>query len=310
MSRTVQISLPPEHSEGLISKIQGIDGLISLRVQKNISVKPRGDVISFELTNPAVNNFLILIEKEGLLENHEVSITTSEPTNIISRPSSKQILKETHETSWEDVLQNLLHESNMTLNGLLIMFFSGVMAAIGISINSLHLVVGAMLIAPGFEPISRFSLGMITKHKDWKNGFYDSLKGYLILILGGITGALTIKLLGKDVIPGSSSYLAPGVLASYWTSITATSLIVSMIASIAGGIIIMTNKTILTAGVMVALALIPSGTLVGMRLVEGDFFIAGKASLRLIIDIGMVAFFTGAVFLWKKSTLHKREMHA
>lgn len=308
MSRNIQVSLPSEHTNKLLQKIQNLDGLIGLRVHRNVSLQPKGDVLDFDLINPEVNNFLLLMEKEGLLNNEEVSVTTNQPTSILSRSSSEKILTESHETSWEDVLKNLLHESNMSFNTQVVMFISGIIAAIGISTNTLHVVIGAMLIAPGFEPVSRLAMGLVTKHRDWKRGGMDILKGYGVLIIGAIVGGLIVKILDKDVIPGTSSYLPAGVLPEYWTSITATSVLVSIVAAVAGGIIIMTNKSLLTAGVMVALALIPAATLIGLGLIEANYALMGTAFIRLLLELLIVAICTGAVFLWKRNTTHKRNM--
>lgn len=282
--------------------------MIGLKLQKDISLQPKGDVLTFTLTNSAVSTFMSLMEQEKLLLHDEVSITTSKPTSVISKTSSDDILKETHETSWEDVLKNLLHESNMTLNTQILMFLSGMVAAIGISTSSLHVVVGAMLIAPGFEPISRFALGVVAKHRDWQNGLKDTLKGYFWLIVGAVIGALILKLADKQVIPGSSTYLPEGALVEYWSTITSTSIIVSIFVSLAGGIIIMTNKSMLTAGVMVALALIPTGSLFGMALLEGRYEMAQTSFIRFLLEICIVAIVTGIIFLWKKYTTHKRNM--
>lgn len=308
MSRNIKVTLPSEHTEKMIPKIQEMNGLIGLRVLKNASIHPKGDVLDFDLINSEVNNFLTILEKEGLLDHEKVSITSNKPTSILSKSSSELLLTENHETSWEDVLKNLLHESNMSFNTQLVMFIAGLIAAIGISSNSLHTVIGAMLIAPGFEPVSRFVMGIIAKHRDWKRGGMDIIKGYSLLIAGGVAGGFIIKILGQEVIPGTSSYLPAGVLIEYWTSITATSLLVSVFAAVAGGIIIMTNKSLLTAGVMVALALIPSATIIGLSLLEAEFAMMGSACIRLLLELAIVAIFTGAVFLWKKKTTHKRDM--
>lgn len=309
MSRNIQVSLPTEHTEKVLPKIQQMNGLIGLRIHRNSSIQPKGDVLDFDLINSEVNNFLIILEKEGLLNHENVSVTTNKPTNVLSKSSSEQILDENHETSWEDVLKNLLHESHMSFNTQLVMFFSGLIAAIGISNNSLHIVIGAMLIAPGFEPISRLVMGLVTRHREWKRGGRDLLKGYGMLLAGSVAGGLLIKILGQEVLPGTSSYLPAGVLVQYWSSITLTSVLVSVFASLAGGIIIMTNKSLLTAGVMVALALIPATALVSLGLLEADFALAAKAFIRLLLELAIVAIFTGVIFLWKKRTTHQREMN-
>lgn len=308
MSRTVEIALASEHTEKILPRIKQLDGLVGLKLQKDISIKPKGDVLSFTLTNSAVSKFMSLMEQEGLLLHDEVSITTSKPTSVISKSSSDEILKEPHETSWEDVLKDLLHDSNMTFNTQMVMALSGMVAAIGISTSSLHVVIGAMLIAPGFEPISRLALGVVAKHRDWINGLKDTLKGYFWLIVGAVMGGLILKMDGKQVIPGSSTYLEEGALVEYWTTITATSIIILIFASIAGGIIIMTNKSLLTAGVMVALALIPTASLFGMALLEGRYEMAQTSLIRFLLEIFIVATMTGLIFLWKRYTTHKRDM--
>ena len=310
MSRNIQVSLPSRYTDKVLPKIKALDGLIGLRVQKGISLQPPGDVLDFDLVNSQVNSCLKMLEDDGLLFREDVSVTTSRPTNIISKSASDKILSETHETSWEDILKNLLHQSDMNFNSFLVMFCAGVIAAIGISTNSIHTVIGAMLIAPGFEPISRAVLGLITRHRDWKKGTLDILTGYLVLISGGIFGGKIAGFFIQDLLPGTATYLPSGSLVNYWMSFSSTSIIISIVASFVGGIIIMTNKSILTAGVMVALALIPAGSLVGMWLIEGNFELAGEALLRLVLEIFIVAFFTGGVFLWKRTSTHRRNMHA
>ena len=308
MSRNIKVSLPSNETERILPKIKALEGLIGLRVHKNISLQPAGDVLDFDLINSGVTHCLKMLEKEELLFRKDVSVSTSRPTSVISKSASQELLSETHETNWEEMLKSLLYDSSMHLNTLLVMFSAGVVAAIGISINSLHTVIGAMLVAPGFEPISRAALGIISKNRDWRNGVLDVAKGYSVLIVGGLLGAFICDLVQKDVLPGSASYLSVGALADFWMSFSATSIIVSIFASFAGGIIIMTNKSILTAGVMVALALIPTATLVGMWMFEGNYKFAGIAFLRLLLEIAIVAFFTTSVFLWKKLTTHKRNM--
>ena len=307
MSRNIKVSLPSEKTENILSKTEKIKGVIGIKVFKNV-VHPKGDVLDVDLINTEINGFLKLLEEEGLLDRDDVSVTTNKPTNVISKSASEKILTENHETTWEDVLKSLLHESNMSFNTLLVMFISGLIAAIGISTNSIHVVIGAMLIAPGFEPVSRLAMGIVANHRDWKRGGIDTLKGYSVLIGGAVVGGSIIKLMEKDLVPGTSSYLPAGVLPEYWTSITATSLIVSVVAAVAGGIIIMTNKSLLTAGVMVALALIPTATLVGLGLLEADFSMVGTALIRLLLELAIVTIFTGTVFLWKRNTTQQRDM--
>lgn len=310
MPRIFDITAAPEKVNDIVPKIQKLDGFLGMKIQKNISVDPGGDVISVEITNDSANKLMLLLEAEGWLEDEKISITTSKPLSIISKKASGRVEKENNESTWEEVLGSMNDDANMTYNVMAIMFISGFIAVLGINTNALHLVIGAMVIAPGFVPITRMVMGLVSENGDWKHGLKDIVKGYISLILGAVVAAAIIKARGQELFPGTSSYLTRGVLVDYWTSITVTSLLVSAIAAIAGGIVIMTNRSVLTAGVMIALALVPASSIVGMGLVEGDMDITGKALSRLGIELALVAIFSGIVFFWKKRTTHKRKMRS
>lgn len=85
---------------------------------------------------------------------------------------------------------------------------------------------------------------------------------------------------------------------------------VSIVAAFAGAAILVTNKSVLTAGVMIALALIPAASIIGMGLIEGDMDIAGSASIRFLLEVVIVAVFSGLFFLLKRLTTMKRRMRA
>lgn len=310
MPRTVEITVTSDKVDGMIPKLRGLKGFLGMKVQKNISVDPGGDVISFEITNDSTNELMLLLEAEGWLDDDKISVTTSKPLSILSKKARGKVENENNESTWEEVLGSMNDDANMTYNVMMLMFISGFIAVLGINSNALHLVIGAMVIAPGFVPITRLVLGLVSENRDWRHGLKDTLKGYISVILGAVVAAAVIKGRGQELFPGTSSYLTRGVLVDYWTTITVTSILVSVVAAIAGGIVIMTNRSVLTAGVMIALALVPAASIIGMGLVEGNMDVAGKAGMRLGIEIGIVALFSACVFFWKKYTTHRRKMRS
>jgi uncharacterized membrane protein len=163
-----------------------------------------------------------------------------------------------------------------------------------------------MVIAPGFLPLIRISLGFISKSINWKNGVNDTAKGYISLVAGAAITTVILELLGKNAVSGESSYLSSGVLMSYWTSLTIPSILVTVIASIAGALIIATHRSVLTAGVMIALALVPSAAILAIGVVTGNADVALSGLRRWLIDAGSVSLFSAVVFLWKKSSVYKR----
>lgn len=310
MPRTVELSVPPKHTDSIISEIKKWDGLIGMRLQKNGSIQPEGDVLSMELTDASLSEFMLFMDKKGFLNDPSVSITTSHPLSIVSKSASSKTYSDVNEATWEEMVSILSKQSNMTISNMVVMFISGCLAVIGIVTNALHLVIGAMVIAPGFEPIVRIPLGFISKSINWKNGIGDTAKGYISLIAGAAVTTIVLELLGKNTVSGESSYLSSGVLISYWTSVTVPSILVTVVASIAGGIIIATHRSVLTAGVMIALALIPAAAILAIGVVTGDADVALGGLRRWLIEVGIVALFSAAVFMWKKGSVQKRNMNS
>jgi len=308
MPRTLQITIPGKNTDDLINDINNWDGLLGLRLQREGSLQPKGDVISLEVTDKALHKLMKLLDEKGLMQHPDVQVVTSQPLSIISKDASAKTATDVSEAIWEEMMSNISKQSNMTINNLIVMFVAGVLAVIGIVTNALHIVVGAMVIAPGFEPVVRIALGVTTKSFDWRNGAKDTAKAYLSLLAGALLTAVILQLTGKQLISGESSYLPSGVLISYWTSIKVPSIIVTVVASVAGALIIATHRSILTAGVMIALALVPSASVIVIGLVGGDTDIALKGLLRWILEVSIITLFSGLVFFWKKSSVYRRNM--
>jgi uncharacterized membrane protein len=210
------------------------------------------------------------------------------------------------EATWEEMEVVIAKNSNATANALLVMAISGVLATIGIATNALHIVVGAMLIAPGFQPIVRIALGIVGKNGAWRRGISHTLQGYLALAGGAAGTALFLQAIGRSPLASEASYLPEGVLISYWTSITVPSLVVTSVAGVAGALLIATNRAILTAGVMVALALVPGAAIAALAIVSGDFDVAASGALRWLTEPGLVLLASMVVLFWKRSRVHRR----
>ena len=301
------ITVPSWQTDPLIAELQQVKGLVGLRVQQGISLQPPGDVITVETTNHKLHLLLRLLSNQGIGNDSHSSITTSEPSSIISQSSMEAILLDSSEATWEEMETIIARESNMTINGLLIMAISGILATIGIATNALHLVIGAMIIAPGFEPVIRISFGAVTQSRAWRRGLSQTIQAYAVLIAAAAVTALILRTLGQNPLGTDASYLPAGVLISYWTSINISSILVTIVGAFAGALLIAVNRSLLTSGVMVALALVPTATIFGEAFVMGDFSLAGKGLFRWLVEVGIILVMSALVFAWKRSQVHQRK---
>jgi uncharacterized membrane protein len=306
MPRRVEFTVPPEKTEAVVERISALDGLIGLRVQPGISREPKGDVVTVEITNRGLPELTRLLGDQGAGRSSTISFSTSEPISIVSASSAEEIVKDVSEATWEEMEAVIAKNSNATASALLVMAISGVLATIGIATNALHIVIGAMLIAPGFQPIVRIALGIVGKSGAWRRGVSHTLQGYLALAGGAAGTALFLQAIGKSPLGSEASYLPAGVLISYWTSITMPSVVVTSVAGAAGALLIATNRAVLTAGVMVAVALVPGATIAALAIVSGDLDVAASGVLRWLTEAGLVLLASMLVLFWKRSRVHRR----
>jgi len=306
--RILQLTVPHDAASPLIGRLSRVAGVIGIQLQTGASVHPPGDIITVQATTASLPALMRLLDEAGVAHGPESSVVTSEPVSLVSPSHARALAREPSEASWEEMHQLIGKESNMTANGLAVMAIAGVLAVVGMATEAIHVVIAGMLIAPGFEPLARVSLGLAAGGTACRHGLADTAKGYAALLAGALIAALALRALGSSPLGGNPGPLVSGALASYWSSVGAESLIVSMVAAVGGGILIAGNRTILTGGVMVALALIPSAALLSAGLAVGDVGVALGGALRWLIDAALVVALCWAVFAWKNARVHRRRL--
>ena len=308
MLRTVDISVPATSTNALLAQLGDIDGVISLRVQRGVGVRPPGDVISAEVASLALHRVMGLLDRAGVLRGASTSVTTSEPSSICSVTAGGRLTNGPSDTTWEEMEATLGKESNMTTSALLLMATSGAIATVGLSFNILHYVIAAMIIAPGFEPIVRIALGMAAGGSVWRRGLRDMLRGYLALIAGAAAAAALLLFAGKGPLGSESSYLDPGLLISYWMTISGSALAVDFVGGIAGAILVVTGRSVLTAGVLIALALIPAAALIGVGIASADFELITAGATRWALNVLLVLGASYLVLAWNRHSVQRRRL--
>jgi hypothetical protein len=308
MPRTVEITVPSNQTDPLVSQIARMEGILGLRVQRGTSVQPKGDVITISIARRSLSDLMKMLDDQGLPKNPDASVATSQPMSIMSLSHVQTIVHDTDDSTWEEIETTIARETNMTIDTLILMFAAGIFAAVGLATNALHYMLAAMTIAPGFLPILRVALGVVARSRAWRRGLGDVGAGYLALVVGAAAMTLVLRWAGIDVFGGKASYLPERVLLNYWFTLSVPGILVTIMAGVAGAVLLYTERSILTLAIMIALALIPSAAMVGMGLVGGDLAVAGRGLLRWAIEVAIVLVTALAVFRWKLARLHNRHM--
>jgi hypothetical protein len=297
--RTIELTMPATSTDRFLAEVGPLEP-IAVRLQRGGSLRPPGDVVTLEVRNERLGEVMRIADRYGLGQDENVSMSTSVPLSVVT-PAFARLTREMGATTWEELELSIGEDSTMTGDRTLVMFIAGLIAGLGITSGTLHVVIGAMVIAPGFQPFARFVLGVINRSGAWYGGLTDVLRAYGALLAGSTLAAVLTLLLGVDALDaGDEIYLAAADLVSFWSSTSWSGIVVGLAAGICGGLLVSLNRTVLTAGVMVALALVPTAALVPMALVAGDVTLAGQAALRFLIEVGLVLVGTTLVFSFKR----------
>ena len=301
MSRSIEISAPARTIDSILERIGSVRGVVSLSRQKEASLSPPGDVLTIYATDDATRSLLAILADLDASVNGTISL--SEPTSLLSSEHQRLINKESNETIWDDMAFLLRKDTNLSFNYLSLMALAGAITAVGLWSDTLHLIVGSMIIAPAFEPLLRLPLGLITRAKELiPSGLISTGAGYLALATGAAFATMILKLWES----GDKSGLADQQWISYWSSLSFSGVLISCFGAIAGAVIVTAQRSVMTVGVMITLALIPSMGIVGMGLVAGDLTLASLGFMRWCVDAALVTAMSAMVFGLKKRFLHNR----
>ena len=141
---------------------------------------------------------------------------------------------------------------------------------------------------------------MLTRSPAWQRGAFSALGGYGSLVLGAAAGAVFLRQTGTPLFTGVQSFHSSETLVQYWRSFTVPSVSVSVVCGVAGTMLIISHRSVLTAGVMIGLALVPTAALAGMALTQADWALVGQAGLRFLVEAGLVLVTALIVFAGKR----------
>lgn len=209
--------------------------------------------------------------------------------------------------SREELYENVSRSSEMTTTYFLLVILSTVVAAIGMIENDTAVVVGAMVIAPLLGP--NLALGLASALADFKlmlKAAYTNLAGLAVVIgLGFFVG---------QVLP--TDFSSEALMRR--TSVNYEGIVLAISAGAAGVLSLATGVSSVLVGVMVAVALLPPATAVGIMLGAGQYTLAGGAALLLMVNIVCINLSAKVVFLlkgvgprtWYKKKLAKKTLWA
>jgi uncharacterized hydrophobic protein (TIGR00271 family) len=302
MPRTIELSTPTEKTAQVVAMLRESGEVVTLSVQRGISVLPPGDVVTVRATSDGARRLIQLLRSRGL--HNDVSISTSEVDRLVQREHEDRLRRETSESTWSEIAFFIRHETNVMVNYVLFMLLAGGVAAVGLWQNAPHIVVGAMLIAPALLPLMRISFGAVGGDGTLAlRGISSTLAGYGAVFAGALLATIVLQM----VDPQPWSTFRSFAWVEFWSTLSAPAAVVAVTAAAAGAIAVNSRRLVPLAGVLIALDLVPATGMAGMSLVMGDMGFAVQNLGRAGFDAAVVLVVGGIVFAIKRRVSHRHD---
>lgn len=304
MHTEIEIIVHPSYTDELIQYLQQLEGVISLSVMREVSIKPPGDVFTVHALNREVDEVLRLANSAR--KYGQVSVSTSELSSMIDPEHERKVANDIDEALWEEVETDLRHQGKLTTNYLGLMALGGAVAATGFAAESSSQAisfVAASIIAPGFEPLAAIPIGLALRR--WAvvgRGLQSIAGGYLALILAASLTFLALRVTGVVLVEEFTintevrNLAEPGL----------REILLSAGGALAGMVMLLSRRHYLIPGALVALLVIEASALIGVALAAGEVGLMLEGAKRFGLDILLIVLGGLPIVLLKQAFVHRR----
>jgi uncharacterized hydrophobic protein (TIGR00271 family) len=259
--------------------------------------EPEGDMILADVPREAASVLISDLKDLGIPETGSISIEPIETqlSKLADEAEREAPGDPADAVVWEEVEARTNEQSRLTWSFITFMVLAGLLASVGIYLDSPILVVGAMVVGPEFGPIAGFCVAVVERRGRFAaRSFLALAVGFPVAIGAVVLASLAFKATGvtpdeftSDDHGLSSSIANPDFFAFF----------VAFCAGIAGMLSLSTAKSGALIGVLISVTTIPAAANVGVAFAYGDWE-AWRGSLQQLAINVVSLLLAGTLTLW------------
>ena len=289
---------------GLLDRSVGVAHLVVL---PGAAVRPPGDVIEADLARECVDE--VLAGLTALSLDHDGAITLQSLDTVLSDAA------ETAEEAapgegvdavvWDELIARTGEDSRLTVSFQIFLTIACLLAAIGAITDSPVTVVGAMVLGPEFGPLAALAVGLVLRRGDLIR------RGGLALAVG-FPVAMAVTAVAALVFD-ATGLLTTGILdrldqVDFIYEVGPFSLIVAMLAGVAGMLALTSAKSASLVGVFISVTTVPAAAFASVAIVEHRLDEALSSALQLLVNLVGIVIAAALGLLTAQHTRRRRHV--
>jgi uncharacterized hydrophobic protein (TIGR00271 family) len=301
----LQVTVPPDRTDRVRELFEQNPGTAHLAVLAGAGVAPAGDLVLADVARESADALVaalrdLAVDRDGgiclIAVDAAVSRSAAEAEQAAPGDGSDAVV-------WEQVVRTTAAESTLSVSYVAFLTIATLLAAVAIINDSAILTIGAMVLGPEFGPLAALAVALVhRRHSIARRAAVTLVAGFVIAI--GLT-ALAV-LAGRAL-----GWFGPELLSAdrpetgFITSPDRWSLVVAVLAGVAGVLSLTSAKSGALVGVFISVTTVPAAADMALALALGGDEEFVRAATQLGINIGgiiVAAVVTLAVqqMLWRR----------
>jgi uncharacterized hydrophobic protein (TIGR00271 family) len=302
----LRIATPADRTAEVRELVENCRGTAHLAVLTGASVLPPGDLVLVEVVRESADELIAGLRDLGVDRDGGISIDGVDAT--VSDRAEKAEKDAPGDGSdavvWEQVIGTVAGDSVLSISYLTFLTIATLLASIAIVTDSSVLVVGAMVLGPEFTPLAAIALGAVHGRPALaRTGAISVIVGFVVAIAVTTVAALLARAVGWV---GPALLTADRPQTGFITSPDKWSLVVAVLAGIAGTLSLTAAKSSALVGVFISVTTVPAAGALALGLAFGSGTAIGEAGTQLGVNlVGIVLAATATLLLqralWRRA---------
>jgi uncharacterized hydrophobic protein (TIGR00271 family) len=280
----LRVVTPAETTPQVTALLEAEPGVAHLVRHPGAAVRPAGDVIEADIARECADELLGALQRLGL--DHSGAITLESLDTVLSDAADTAEEAAPGDGSdavlWDELVARTGEDSRLSFSFQAFLTIACLLAAIGAITDSPVRVVGAMVLGPEFGPLAAVAAGLVLRRRDLVR------RGGLALAVGFPLGMVITAL--ATLVFDATGLLTSSALdhldeVEFIYEVGPFSLIVALLAGVAGILALTSAKSGSLVGVFISVTTVPAAAFASVALVEGRFAEAGYSALQLLVNL-------------------------
>jgi uncharacterized hydrophobic protein (TIGR00271 family) len=281
----IRVSSPPDRTDEVRALFEDDGGTAHLAVLPGASIAPAGDLVLADVAREAADGLVSALRALGIDRDGGIALETVDAA--ISRRAEEAERRAPGEGAdavvWEQVVRTTDSESSLSASYLAFLTIATLLAAIAIINDSAILTIGAMVLGPEFAPLAALAVAVVHGRRS------IARRAALSLVVGFV---VAIAVTALAVLAGRGlGWFGPEILdaerpeTGFITAPDRWSVVVAVLAGIAGVLSLTSAKSGALVGVFISVTTVPAAADMALSLALGGGDEFARASTQLGINL-------------------------